>query len=314
MPEYRDYITDLSRRTGASVEESDIAALQGKNPEDVDQFKQDLEAQYRRRASNVPGDDNGDGSDDRGGDGDGGGGGGIAAQAVNYTRNPQLDEMMSQLLSNQKTEAERKGREADERATWRNQMRGNIMGEFNKAAAPVDPNDPIISRARQVHDAASQRAFNTGREAMAARSIASGTGQQGASDAYLQSSSENLAKDNSSYESGLMMDEVKQRRQQVLQLLNLGSGVLTADENRMLQEEMGTMDAQLKQLGLTSGAYLGGMGIQSQRDLGFGGLDIQRMGLSNQNQQFYDKMGNDNGMQEALMNQMIMQQLLGSGA
>ena len=301
MPNYRDYLGDLSRRTGASVEESDIAALEGKNPEDVDRFKQDLEAQYRRRGSNVPGDSDGNGSDDRGG---GGGGGGIAAQAVNYTRNPQLDQMMSQLLSNQKIEAERRGREADERATWRNQMRGNIMGEFNKAAAPVDPNDPIIARARQVHDAASQRAFNTGREAMAARSSALGTGQQGSSDAYLQSSAENLAKDNSSYESGLMMDEVKQRRQQILQLLNLGSGVLTADENRMLQEELGTMDAELKQLGLTSGAFLGGSGIQTQRDLGFAGMNQQ-------NQQFYDKMGNDNGMQEALMNQMIMQQLLG---
>lgn len=227
--------------------------------------------------------------------------GSTGQQAVGYTRNPQLDELMAGMISNQKAETERQAREADERAAWRNQMRGNIMTQYDKAAAPVDPNDPIMSRARQVHDAAGQRSFNAGREAMAARGAMGGT-PTGASDAYLQSSSENLAKDQAGYESDLYMNEVDKRRQQIGQLLGLGSGVLTADENRMLQEKMGTLDSQMKQLGMSTNAFLSGTG-----------LDQNQQSIGNQNNQFYDKMGYDVGLQEALMNQQMMQMLMGGG-
>ena len=245
----------------------------------------------------------------------------LTRDAVAQTRNPQLDQLMTQMIANQKAEADRKAKEADERSAWRNKMRGNIMDRYNKAAAPVDENDPIMAKARQVFDAAGQRQFNVGRESMAARGAAQGT-QEGASDAYLQSSVENLAKDSSAHSSGLMMAEYDKRRQEIGQLLNLGANVLTSDENRMLQEEMGTIDAELKQLGLSSNAFLGASGLQNQRDLGFAGLDMQKYGIdknydlgsrgiNNQNTQFYDKMGNDNGMQEALMNQILMQSLMG---
>lgn len=234
----------------------------------------------------------------------------ITQGAVAQSRNPQLDQLMTQLIANQKIEADRRAREAEERAAWRNQMRGNIMDRYNKASAPVDENDPIMSQARQVYDAEGQRSFNVGREAMAARDARQGT-PAGASDAYLQSSSENLAKGKSAYSADLMMKEYDKRRQEIGQLLNLGANVLTADENRMLQEELGTIDAEIRQLGLSTNAFLGGSGLQNQRDLGFAGLDLQRYGIDTSNQQFYDKMSNDNGLQEALMNQMIMQQLMG---
>ena len=51
----RAWLDDLSSRTGASVEESDIGNLQGKNPEDFEQYQRDLEAQYARRGKNTPG-------------------------------------------------------------------------------------------------------------------------------------------------------------------------------------------------------------------------------------------------------------------
>ena len=253
----------------------------------------------------------GNGPEDEDDGGGRGGRGGRSDRGVDLTRNPQLDELMTQMIANQKVETDRRAREADERATWRNQVRGNIMDRYGKASEPVNENDPVIARARQVHDAASQRAFNTGREAMAARNVSTGGAPAGASDAYLQSSSENLAKDNSAYSSSLMMGEQDKRRQEISQLLQLGAGVLTADENRMLQEQMGTIDAEMRQLGMSSNAFLGGQGLQNQRDLGFAGLDLGRYGIDTQNRQFYDQMGNNNGIQEALMNQMIMQQLLG---
>lgn len=223
----------------------------------------------------------------------------FAPQAVAQTRNPQLDELIQQMIGNNKAQADRDAADAAAKNEWRNQMRGNIMEQYNRNAAPVDANDPIIRRASQIHDAASQRAFNGGREAMAARAAAGGT-PTGASDAYLQSSAENLAKDQSGYESGLMMDELKQRRQQIMQSLSLGAGVLNADENRMLQDKLGTIEAELKQLGLSTDAFVSGSS-----------LDLTSNAQKNQNTQFYDKMGSDIGMQEALMNSMIMQALQG---
>lgn len=53
MPEvnFEQFLSDISRRTGASVESSDLAKLREKNPEDVAQFQRDLESQYEKRGA-----------------------------------------------------------------------------------------------------------------------------------------------------------------------------------------------------------------------------------------------------------------------
>src|SRR5436190_24223626 len=59
---YADFLGELSKRTGASVEQSELAALQGKSPEDVDAYKKALETQYAQRGSNTPGGSSGGGA------------------------------------------------------------------------------------------------------------------------------------------------------------------------------------------------------------------------------------------------------------
>src|ERR1043166_1500212 len=49
-----DFVRELSKRYGASVEQSDIDTLNAKNPEDVEAHKRALETQYQQRGSNTP--------------------------------------------------------------------------------------------------------------------------------------------------------------------------------------------------------------------------------------------------------------------
>lgn len=53
--QYQDFLNELAAKNGVTVGETDLANLEGKNPEDVAQFQTDLTNQYAQRASNVPG-------------------------------------------------------------------------------------------------------------------------------------------------------------------------------------------------------------------------------------------------------------------
>lgn len=217
-----------------------------------------------------------------------------AYQATQMASNPQLDQLMQQMIASEKAAQARADADAQSRTDFNNKVRTGIMTQYDKASQPVDANDPTLSALRQQHDAAGQRARAQGQEAMAARGATEGT-PTGANDAQVQSSFENLGKDNAAYGANLDYTELNNRRTLIGQLLGQGSGILNADESNMLQSKMGTMDASLKALGLKSGAYL------------------QGAGLDNQNNQFYDNMSNNNAMQQALMNQYFMQMLAGGG-
>lgn len=230
----------------------------------------------------------------------GGGGGGYSAGPANTPQgtNSGLDKLMEQMIANQKLYADQAAQRDAYQRQWSDQMHSNIMDQYNRLNTPVDENDPRIAHQMQVYNANAQRALNQGREAMAARGAQGGT-PQGASDAYLQSSYENLGRDTAGYSANLIGQEYDKRLQGIQNLLGLGAGVLTSDENRMMQDRYNTIDSQLKNLG-----------IANNYRLGMGGLSNQRYGMDQQNQQFYDRMGYDIGLQEALMNQNIMSMLM----
>lgn len=214
-------------------------------------------------------------------------------------RNPQLDDLMSGYLAQQKANMDMQNQRMKQQAAWSDQMRSNIMDRYNKASGPVDMNDPRLASQLQVHRAETDRALNRGREAMAARGATMGT-PQGASDAYLQSSYENMGRDNAAFASNLQAQEYDKNRQEIQQALQLGAGILTGDENRALQNKLTEINQSIDLLGTNNQFALGSQGL---------GLEQQR--INNQNSQFYDNMGWQTGLQEALMNQAIMQQLMG---
>lgn len=210
-----------------------------------------------------------------------------ATRAVQYATNPGLDDTMAQMLADSRARQTKLDAAND-------QMRTTIMGQYDKANQPIDPNDPILNSLKQVHDAANQRARSAGQEAMAARGSTEGT-PTGANDAAVQSSYEKMGQDNAAYGANVDYTELNNRRDQIDKMLTLGSGVLTADEANTLQRTSTAMGGQLTSLGQKSGAYLSGQG------------------LDNQNSQFYDNMSNNDSLQSALMNQYLMQMLTGGG-
>lgn len=233
----------------------------------------------------------------------------IQAAAPSTTRMPTfdsgggngaLDDYLAQLMAMQSAEAAERSAARAQQREFSDRIRGSIMDRFNKASEPVNESDPYISRQRQVYSADSQRALGRAKEAFAARGSAQGT-PEGASDAFLQSSIEKQGQDESRYSAGLIADEYNKRRAEINNLLQLGAGVLSNDENRMLQEEMGIIDANLRNLGMKNNFQLGSASLSNQR-----------LGIDNQNTQFYDRMGYDIGLQEALMNQAILSQLMGA--
>lgn len=233
-----------------------------------------------------------------------------ADEAVRHATNPNLDRLLEEMIAGQRGAEARAQSEAADKAAWRNRIRGNIMSQYDEAAKPVDPNDPMIRSMVRTRNAGNQRALGQGREALAARGSAEGIGT-GAFDSAIQQSYENLGRADADFESGLMYDETNKRRNLVQNLLSMGSGVLNADEDRLLRDKFGTLGADLDRLGLKTGAFTSGRGLdlrELEGDRGFG-LDQQR--ITNQNNQFYDDFGFRAASQEDLINRMLMQELLG---
>lgn len=226
--------------------------------------------------------------------------------AVRQATNPNLDRYLEQMIAGQRAAESRAQAEAADKAAWRTQVRGNIMSQYDKAAAPVDPNDPMIRSMVRTRNAGNQRAMGQQREALAARGSAEGVGT-GAFDSAVQQSYENLGRADADFESGLMYDETDKRRSMISNLLSQGAGILNADEDRLLRDKFGTIDADLSRLGLKSGAY----GTGRSQDLTERGLDNEGARIDNQNNQFYDDFGMRAANQEELIDRLIMAELMG---
>jgi hypothetical protein len=86
------------------------------------------------------------------------------------------------------------------------------------------------------------------------------------------------------FQSQMMGRELQAKRQQLMQALQMGAGLLSADQQRDLQRELGTLDAAIRQ-------QLG------QGQLGLG----------------YDQLGSQIGMNQANLNQQALMYLMGQG-
>lgn len=227
--------------------------------------------------------------------GGGSGGGSTAQTAEGLATSPDLDTLLQQMIAESTAASQAQQAQLAQTEAFDQQEHDNIESQYETASQPVDPNDPILKSLDQTHDAADQQAVQEEQEAMAAAGATQGT-PTGASDADLQSSYEAMGKDNAAYAANTQYTELQARRTQIGNLLQLGAGVLSTDEQTQLQTTADAMDAQLKALGLASGAYISGTQVD------------------NQNTQFYDGMSNNDALQTALMNQYLMENLTGASA
>lgn len=198
--------------------------------------------------------------------------GGSSGHAAGNTGGGGIDDYLQQMFQQQSSAY-------NDQKAWRDQMRANIMSSIENASRPVDENDPIIKKASQVYAGQTGDVLAQQKEQIAA-ARAGGGASSGSTDAAMTGSYENMAKARAGNTTGMMTQELQSRRQQLTSLLNTGAGVLTADENRALQDQLGTLDARIRQ-----------------------------QQTSNQNNQFYDNMNYNGNLQQYLMQQWLLEHM-----
>lgn len=165
------------------------------------------------------------------------------------------------------------------------QFGGDVMGKI-KQFLSMDPSnvsvqDSDIAPIAQTHDAALQRARNMAQAQLAEQAAQDGTLGAGGFDTDVQRTFTDYGNQQAGFEAGLVNEKMKERRAQIMQALQLGSGLLDSEMERGLRQELAQMDDATRNRGLTLA-----------------------------NSQFYDNLGLTQAQYEAQMNQNLVNSLL----
>lgn len=266
-------------------------------------------ADQRARTTNTPGDENGDGVDDRprqgpstsGGGGSSSGGGGGSSNAPAYagptqiTVNPFPDwykEMMTR--ENARQEAERAETKAKADTLY-----ATLSTRANQGTA-IDRNDPII---RAQADAFSANQIR------ARRNYLSDTAERRGPLANIQGerrvTAEKVGQSTGAFEASLLQQELTAKRAEIATALATQGQILSAEQTRDLQSKLAVMDQAIKEAstnntsrgldltdkGLNNSFALGQGDLDLRKMLGLGDLDLRKLGLTQQNDQFLRQLG-----------------------
>lgn len=119
------------------------------------------------------------------------------------------------------------------------QLYGEMQGLI-KQSTDVSPNDPVIKAQTDAYRAEQTRAA---RDAMSNQAEAAGPNAN--LDASKRLAFETAGTNTSNFQATAMVNELSARRQQIMQALNDASGLLTAEQQMSLQEELGNLNAAL---------------------------------------------------------------------
>ena len=164
-------------------------------------------------------------------------------------------------------------------------LESNVLNTINKDATwngLVDTNDPAFKQQMDANALQTNLASDRARAAMAQRRAATGTGSSGAVDTDVNKVQEQQSFQNKQFEAGLFDKFRQQGLQQKAQALGLGSGMLTAQEERALRDRL-TME-----------------GYDVQRDLAADELSFKR-----------DELGQNLALSQGDLDIRAMQALLG---
>lgn len=164
-----------------------------------------------------------------------------------------------------------------------------LMGLADQYSKPVTAQDPSIAAASDAYGAQTDRALQQYREQAAERAHAEGV-PTGAFDAQIGGAVTSAGMAKASNVSSMVIDQLNKQRAQLSDVLSQGAGILSAQDQADIQNKVANIDAALKKEGLN----LQGRSLDIQQQLGQGGLDLQRLGLTNQNNQFYDQFASNN--------------------
>ena len=188
--------------------------------------------------------------------------------------------------------------EQQRKQSYEDAIRQQILGIMGQNQGPFDAeNDPASKAFTRVQ----QRAADKFRADQAEQRSVQGLGQNqqgevsGALGADIGGAQSTLAENIASFQSKMIVDQINQRRQQLMQALQIGAGLLSQDQQVSIQRELATMDNALRQNMAQADIGLRQYGQQGQLSLGM----LQAlMG----NQHFYDRLGYDIGRDEQEFN------------
>lgn len=238
---------------GGSNRESDIADLARRNPEDRERVLSELDEQYGRRATNVPGPSTSVPSNPV-----------AATSQYSGGTSGQLDALMSML-------AQDRQRQETERAS----MREILMSQLGGLQRPVSRDDPGIAGVLAANRNALQRGSERERRESAERRAYDESGGIG-SKAFLGDVDRSLQRRGESeaqFEGNVLFQEMNARRSQLQQLLTTALQLGDAESARNIQGQLNAIQTQLQDRQFTAGLNQNQSQFQDQLGLGYNTLN-----------------------------------------
>lgn len=180
-----------------------------------------------------------------------------------------------------------------------------LLAKADEYGQPVSANDPTIKAQTDAYHGTVARQLDDFRTRAAARARAEGV-STGAFDAQVGNAEMGAGRAEAGYTSTLMGTELQSRRAALSNVLQQAGSQLSAEDAASIQSKIAAIDGMLGQQNADTSSKsvdntfsLGNSGQSITKLLGLGSLDLQKLGLTNQNSQFYDKLGTDNAFSAA---------------
>jgi hypothetical protein len=218
----------------------------------------------------------------------------IAAPTGSSTLNlpPELTSILSQLAQGfQNFRAPTINYQPQTTPAYDEAVRGAIMSALEEGQRPVNPTDPLVAPMLATMQGQAQRAKDYNSQQLAERLSAQNLLHSGAYDVGQAGYNQNIDEALSGQTAQLMTQVLTDRRNRLMQALQLGANYLNADQARQLQAELGNVNSALQSYGVKA-------------NVGLGLLESLL-----QNQRFYDQLGLNAGEFQAGLNAGAVPQL-----
>lgn len=284
----RSFLSELSQRSGATVEQDDIRTLMSKNNPgdledrgDIDAHKQALEKQYALRGNTQRTGDGNRGSSNNNPlpapQSSSGNNNVLQSWAQAPSVNPQLQELNDRLKRMDEESAAKKAAEQERRTALMDQLR-------QRATQTLDVGADVPHIKNQVN------AYRTEQE-RAQREYLADQAESLGPNANLRNeeriAAERRGQNVSGFQAQLQAREIAAAREEIANALAMESGNLSAMEQATMQQQLAALDAAMGQVSLG----LQGRSLDINERQGQSSLDLQRMAQEISRRQFEQDFG-----------------------
>jgi hypothetical protein len=129
----------------------------------------------------------------------------------------------------------------------------SIRARIQELMRPSDPmGSPVYQGAMRAYDQSQQRGTDRTRNAIAERMAASGQAHSGAMDSQIGAAEQAAGEASANFAGNLGIRALEGQRDQIMQALQMGAGLMTDEQRLALTEKLGLINANLQQQGITN--------------------------------------------------------------